>query len=216
MIYFSVRDDLRHIRSLLHHFEEIVSIEQETRQGLREGGAQYLGPHDMFRRVREESSKTNSAYSGLRAEYAQMIPRTNEICEREGIAWHRQGRAAPLEGGLPFQGSIFELILNRPSDIMDIDTDLRDTANQCIGVLERHVSHELRQLINPIYWIGRIVLFVVRLPYTILELSGFDVEQIQEHLIARLFQLLYVIALILILVRFGLASAIDLKSLLLP
>jgi hypothetical protein len=83
-------------------------------------------------------------------------------------------------------------------------------------VLERKSSKELRQLINPFYWIARGVILVVRLPYTILELSGFDIQKIQEHLIARLFQLLYVIGLIWILLRFGLGSVIDIKSLLVP
>lgn len=216
MIYFTVIDELRLMRSLLSHFESIVSIEQDTRERLREDGATYLGPYHMFKRIREESSKSNSDYTDLRVEYAKLVPRANEICEREGISWHRQGQAAPMEGGSPFQGSIFEFVLNRPSDILDIDTEVRDTVNQCIGVLERKSSKELMQLINPFYWIGKALIWIVRLPYNILDLSGFDVEKIQEHLIARLFQLLYVIGLIWILVRFGLASAIDLKSLFVP
>ena len=214
MIYFSVRGDLEHMESLLGEFERIVSIEQATRQRLREDGAQYLGPQDMFKRIRTESAATNPDYSELRVEYAKKIPRANEICGRESIPYEIEGRAAPIEGGVPFAGSVFTFPLNRPSDMMDIDTNLRDTANQCIGVLERRRGQELMQLTNPLYWIGRAIRFVVRLPFTILELSGFDVEVIQEHLIARLFQLLYVIALILILVRFGLTSVIDLGSIL--
>lgn len=214
MIYFSVRGDRDHMATLLDRFERIITVEQDTRQRLREENAQYLGPHDMFKRIREESSRSDAGYADLRAEYARMIQRANGICDHENIAWHRQGRAAPLEGGLAFQGSIFELPLNRPSDLMDIDVDVRDTANQCIGALEHRMRRELKQLINPIYWIRIAAVFVVRLPYTILELSGFDVEVIQQHLIARLFQLLYVIALILILLRFGLTSVLDATSLL--
>ena len=214
MIYFSIRGDLENIELLLRDFEQIVSIEQDTRQRLKEDGAPYLGPQHMFKRIREESAESNAEYSELRAEYAKLIPRSNEICDREGIAYYIEGRGAPIEGNLPFQGSIFEFPLNRPSDMMDIDTKVRDTANQCIGALERRKGDELRQLINPIYWLRRAIVFVVRLPFTLLELSGFDVEIIQEHLIARLFQLVYVIALILILVRLGLTSLIDLSSLL--
>jgi hypothetical protein len=216
MIYFGARDELKHMQSLLAQFENIVSIERVTRERLRAEGAQYLGPYDVFKRIREESARSNPTYAELRVSYAKLVPRADKICDREGISWHRQGRAAPLEGGSAFQGSIFGFVLNRPSDLMDIDTDVRDTANQCIGVLERKSSKELSQLINPLYWIGKAVIWIVRLPYTILELSGFDVQKIQEHMIARLFQLLYVIGLIWILLRLGLSSAIDLGSLIAP
>ena len=175
-----------------------------------------MNSYAFLKQIREDLSKTNSEYQGLRTIYAKLIPRANEVCERENVSWHRKGMAAPLEGGGAFQGSVFEFILNRPSDLMDIDTDVKDTINQVLGILEHKESQEFKKLLNPFYWLREAFIFVVRLPYNILKLSGFDVDKIQEHLFARLFQLIYVIALILVLVWFGLTSVIDLKTLLAP
>lgn len=212
MGFFQARADLRHIETLLATFERIVAFEATARQNFRNEGAQFLGPHQMFRRIREEAATRHPEYAPLRQSYARMIPGANLISERTGILWHRQGRAAPLEGRAPFQGSVFELILNRPSDLADLDTDLRDTANQVIGVLEQRLREERRRLFNPFYWIAKAATLIVRLPYNLLKISGFDVDKMQEHFIARLFQLLYVIALILIAFRLGVTSLADLAS----
>ncbi len=214
MNYFSTKDDLEHMRTLLDNFERIITIEQRTRETLRK--KDFLTMHSFFKELREEASKTNPEYKDLRATYAKMIPRANEICEREKVSWHRQGWAAPIEGGSAFQGPILGFVLDRPSELMDIDTDVRNTINQVLGILEYREAQEYKKLINPLYWLMQAFIFVVRLPYTILKISGFDVDKIQEHLFARLFQLIYVIALILVLIWFGLESVIDLKTLLVP
>jgi len=216
MSYFQTKADIAHMNSLLAAFERLVEIERESRGKLREEGTDYLSPLHLFKAIREHAAAGSPEYRQLRASFAQMIPRANDICDREHVSWHREGRAAPMEGGMPFRGSIFDLVLDRPSDFMDIDNDVRDTVNRALGSLERTRGQEVRRLLNPISWVTRAVVFVVRLPYLILQSSGFDVDKIQEHLIARLFQLLYGIALIVLLVRFGLGSVIDLKSLLVP
>jgi hypothetical protein len=212
MIYFDARDDLQYMERLLVTFENIIEIEFTVRLINKAQGMQYLGSYDMFKRIREDASKSNPQYLRIRNSYARMIPRAISICQRENISCQRSGQSAPIEGNISYQGTIFELALNRPSDLVDIDTDLRDTVNKAIGAIQIRMSREWRQLINPLYWIGKAFVFLVKLPYNLLKLSGFDVDKIQEHLIARLFQLLYVIALILIFIHFGLNTVIDLGS----
>jgi hypothetical protein len=214
MNYFAIKDDLEHMRALLHHYERIVEIEQRTRENLEDRN--YLTMHSFLKDLRAKAAKSEPEYKDLRTAYAKMIPRANEICEREKVSWHRQGWEAQIEGGAAFQGSIFAFVLDRPSDLMDIDTDVHNTINQVVGILEYKEAQEYRKLRNPRYWLTQAFIFVVRLPYTILKISGFDVNKIQDHLFARLFQLIYVIALILLLTWFGLASVIDLKSILVP
>jgi len=214
MIYFETKSDIDHLQELLGLFENIRKIEKDVREDLREDGAQYLSPHGMFKHIREEAAKRDDRYSELRQDFARMIPRANQICEAHSIAWHRSGRAAPMEGGLPFEGSIFEMVLDRPSDIVDIDNDVRDTINKCLGALKEQLSREFRQLINPIHWVSRILIFLIQLPYKLIEISGFDMEKIQDHFLGKLAQLLYVIALILFLVWLGIESVQDLVSIL--
>ena len=212
MIYSATKAEIKHMEGLLARFEMITRIEQATREALRDEGAKYLSPHGMFKHIREQAAERHQEYAVHRRQFARMIPSANEICGEESIAWHRQGRAAPLEGGLPFQGSVFDLVLDRPSDIMDIDSDVRDTIIKTIGSLEAKAHRELRQLINPLYWLRRLLVFVIRLPYTLIEASGFDVAKVEDHFLGKLAHLVYVILLILILIRLGVESVSDLIS----
>jgi hypothetical protein len=94
--------------------------------------------------------------------------------------------------------------LDPPSDLVDFDSVFRDTSNQIIGNLERKERAELLKLINPVYWLKELIIFLIRLPYSTFAASGFDVERIQDHFIARAMHLLYVVLLLYILLRFGL------------
>lgn len=192
MIYFDTKSDISHMERLLARFELIREIEKT---------------------IREEATVRDAQYGNLRRQFARMIPRANDICDGHSIAWYRNGRAAPMEGGLTFEGSIFDLVLDRPSDIMDIDTDIRDTINRCIGALEVKATREFRQLINPLYWLRRLLIFIIRLPYMLIEVSGFDVAKIQDHFLGKLAQLIYVILLVLFLIWLGVESIPDLISL---
>lgn len=216
MIYFSTLDDIKHMESLLDNFERIIEIEQHVNMRLKEEKTNFLTSYAAFKHIREEASKTNPEYQKLRATYAKLISRANEICTQNTISWNRKISLPSLEGGGTIQGSIFEFVLHRESSLIDFDTDVRDTINKALGVLERKASNEFKNLVNPFYWFLQAFFFVVRLPYNLLKLSGFDIDEIQKHLIARFFQLIYVIVLILILVWFGLVSIIDLKTLLTP
>jgi len=216
MIYFGTKAAIKHIEGLLARFENIREIEKATREALRDEGAKYLSPHGMFKRIREQAAERHHEYGELRRQFARMIPRANDICGEESVAWHRQGHAAPMEGGLQFEGSIFDLVLDRPSDMVDIDSDVRDTINKTIGSLEVKAGKELRQLINPFYWLRRLLVFVIRLPYTLIEASGFDVAKVEDHFLGKFAQLLYVIVLILIFIRLGVESVEDLISLIGP
>jgi len=214
MIYFETKSDISSMQGVLKLFEEIRAIEKDVREELREEGASYLSPHGMFKHIREEAAKRNDRYSELRQDFARMIPHVNQICEAHSIACHRSGRAAPMEGGLPFEGSIFDMVLNRPSDMFDLDNDVRDTVNKCLGAQKEQLSKELRQLINPIHWASRLLIFLIQLPYKLIEISGFNVEKIQDHFLGKFAQLLYVIALILFLLWLGVESIQDLISIL--
>lgn len=215
MIYFVVKDKIEHMTRLLALFEAIREVEKKTRSELVDEGRSWLGPYGMLKDIREEAALRDPSYSVMRTDFARMIPRANELCEEESISWQRVGLSAPMEGGAKFQGSIFDLVLNRPSDLLDIDSDVRDTVNKCIGSLEDRRKKEFRQLINPFYWVRQIVVFVIRLPYLLIEASGFDVAKIEDHFLGKLAHLIYVILLVLVLLWFGIDSTSDLVALLL-
>jgi hypothetical protein len=81
-----------------------------------------------------------------------------------------------------------------------------DALNQTIGECEARVAVEFRRLINPLYWIKEVLVLVIRIPFILIEASGFDVSKVEDHLLAKAFKLLEVVAIIYILIRLGLTK----------
>jgi hypothetical protein len=204
MIYFSTKRDLAFMKEFLEVFNLLRRIEEETRARLREEGRSWLSPMQMFESIRREASMSNPEYADIRTRLARMLPRAIGLAEAEGIPHIMNIQAAPLEGSTRFSGSVFQAVLDPPSDLVDFDSVFRDTSNQIIGNLERKERAELLKLINPVYWLKELIIFLIRLPYSTFAASGFDVERIQDHFIARAMHLLYVVLLLYILLRFGL------------
>jgi hypothetical protein len=74
-----------------------------------------------------------------------------------------------------------------------------DCANEALALLEDQVEAERKKLKNPLYWIWMLVVFIIRLPYNFIKLSGFDVDKIQDHFFGKLFTTLFQIIWILFL-----------------
>jgi hypothetical protein len=161
----------------------------------------------MFQGVREEAYHHNENYTIIRANYTKMIPRASQITEEQRVSHHRKIRSAPIEGGNLFSGSIYKAILDPPSSLIDLDVDFYDTVNQVLGSLEWRKVKELRQVRNPLYWLKEFIVFIIRLPFTLIRISGFDIKIVEEHFLGKLFQLLYVMALILLATKFGISLA---------
>ena len=216
MLFFSARADLKFMHLLLNRFEELRRFEDKTYKELDAEGATYLSSYGMLKHVREQAIERYPDYSELRKKYTRMITRATRICEEHSVKFFMKGRAAGLEGGTPFEGSVYELVLNCPSTLTDIDNEVRDTTNKVIGSLEHKVQKEGMQIINPFFWIKEIAVWIVRLPYTLIKISGFDVDKVQEHFMGKVAHLIYVILLILFLLWIGAESLNDLKSIIGP
>jgi hypothetical protein len=212
MIYFTAKSELELIKQYLMYFEEIILIESQIKEKLINDGQKYLTSISMNNEIRETALKENSRYKEVRTEYAKMLPLVKDICCREMLSINISGTSAPLEGETPFSGTIFELILIRPSELIDFNNYLRDIINQAIGITERNVNRELWELINPFYWIKIVALWIIRFPYKIIELSGFDIKKVEEHLIAKVIHLLYLLSVTMFLLWLGIDTVSRLEQ----
>lgn len=94
--------------------------------------------------------------------------------------------------------NLFQVILT-PTNYRCIDEqEIEDAINQTLGQCRERVSREFQQLINPFYWLKIILTAIIRLPFTLSKLSGFNVAKIEEHLWARVVHLFYLIALVIL------------------
>ena len=75
--------------------------------------------------------------------------------------------------------------------------------NQLVGATEEAVDREWRKLRNPFAWIKGGLLLVIRLPFMLVAASGFDVAKIEDHVLAKVFKLVEILAIIYLLLRFG-------------
>ena len=202
MIYFSVKTDLDFIRAYRETFTQMRSIENEVKaksQNLRKNYITARGWHeDMIKKAQEIEE-----YKTVREKYTMGLRRTISIADRHRVPHRIKIQSAPLEGNHYFDGSHFEAILHPPSLLADLDTPIYDTLNQILGVLERNTVEEFHKLINPLFWLQQTFTWMIRLPFTVMKMSGFNVDVIQQHFWGKFCQLVYIVVLLIILLKLG-------------
>ncbi|MHB2154374.1 hypothetical protein ACX8XN_08245 [Calditrichota bacterium GD2] len=139
----------------------------------------------------------------LREELAQDIPRAIKIAYKNNVAIDYQSLPAPAIGGAIIPVNIFYAILEDTSYDGIKELWIEDKINETIGQLKRRLRKEFYQLINPFYWIYSIFVFIVRIPFYLISISGFDVRKVEDHLLSKIFKLLEILALVYILLKFG-------------
>lgn len=78
-----------------------------------------------------------------------------------------------------------------------------DAIEQTIGCCEEQVKHELRNLINPLYWLRELLFFILRIPFILIQATGFDTDKVEEHLVGHLFKTLELALIFYLLLRLG-------------
>ena len=202
MLYFSAKNDLEFLIEFKKNVEDFINIEQGN-------------PGRVIRRARTNTitivvpsnDDTGMDEDKLRERIAKTLPRAMVLARRLGMPIDLISYPPPAVGGPAIPVNLFHAILNDTS-YGGIDRQhIIDAINQTIGQYECLVEQELNNLRNPFYWSKYLFNSIIRLPYTILKMSGFNVEKIEEHLWAKFMNLLWILAVIYILVKFGLDSS---------
>jgi len=129
------------------------------------------------------------------------------IATRFGIPIIFESYPAPAVGGPVIRQGIFSAILQDMSHGGQVTNQMIfDALNQTIGECKAEVASEFKHLINPLYWIKEIIVMIIRIPFIIVQASGFDVSKVEDHFLAKAFKLLEIIVIIYILVRLGIAK----------
>lgn len=161
MWYFRARSDLRFLREFKGKAMELHGLRQDLTQ---------------FRHLSDRSDPEvrgqRRELVRARSDYAQALPRANEIAERLEIPCQMDLWAPPMLGG-SYLGkmSVFQSLLKGsvPFDGGPSPLIVFDMIDQTIGESNRQIRREFWWLVNPFYWCFaavRIVLswFLVSLP----------------------------------------------------
>jgi len=69
-----------------------------------------------------------------------------------------------------------------------------DSVDRGIGAYERACEKLFRKIFNPFYWLGMLVVWVLRLPFKLLGAAGFDAARAEESLFGKAFKLFWGLA----------------------
>jgi len=202
--YFQAKSDLKFIIDFHQSVVELWRIEKEVTENI--DFSNYRSKRDYQTALQAEASKKNG-YQEVRRQVAKCVLRAERIasCLRVPIIF--ESYPAPAVGGPIIEQKVFSAILKDMSHGGLIDKQsIYDILNQTIGECEARMSVEKRRLINPLYWFKELIVAIIRIPFMLIEASGFDVGKVEDHLIGRFFKLLEIGLILYFLLRLGIEN----------
>ena len=97
----------------------------------------------------------------------------------------------------------FSAILNTDAGIFISDADKLDLINQTLGACIEQERSEFLCMINPFYWLTKVVAGVLRIPFWILTTAGFKTESFEASLAGSVVRLIELLAIIYVLFSLG-------------
>jgi hypothetical protein len=198
MIYFSTKKDLEFLKQFKKDAEDMIDIEER----MEIGSYTMITPMEA-RGIRRDRASVVEGYLEIREQIARNVIRAIGLANKMGIPLVLHSYPAAAIGGPVIPINIFQAILNDNSHGGIEKQHIIDTLNQTIGQYERLDEKEFWQMVNPLYWLKMLALTIIRLPYTILKLSGFDVSKIEQDIWGKAMSLAWIVAVIYILISYG-------------
>jgi len=210
MSYLQAKSDLHFMLEFRQAVLELWRLEDEAvgKSGsLDSFSSRHLRPIEV-QEIVQSKARQIPGYQQARESVVKGILRANRIASKLRVPVEIRSFPMPaLAGSAPIlELSCFDAVI-RDISYNGVNRPLVDDAlNQTIGECEARVMAEFRHLINPLYWIKELLVFIIRIPFILIEASGFDVSKVEDHLLAKVFKLIEIGAIIYILVRLGLTK----------
>jgi hypothetical protein len=204
MSYFKAKKDLELVIRFKAAVHDFWAVEDQAKRnvGQRRGMFEVETPTQERRHIREEGARLEG-YSAARSAVARGTRRVIELCYFHEIPIQAQSFPPPLIGGPVIPVNYIAAILEDTSYAGIDKAVIDDRLNALIGKCEEWVETTRHRLLNPFFWLTEALAFVLRIPFRLIEMTGFDVGKVEDHLIGKLFMLLELGILIWLLLRFG-------------
>jgi len=203
--YFRAKGDLEFMHGFMFTVTRYWTAEQIVNDQIQDINDNQSWDTDKQRDERETVlMREGQKFDDLRVRVAKDTNRAARIARRYGASVDIASYPAPLIGGPIIQTNIFQCILRDVTHGNQVTPQIVvDAINQTIGACEEQIEIEWRHLKNPLYWIKAALIFVLRIPFMIIEATGFDVSKVEDHFLAKLFKLIEVIIIFYVLIRLG-------------
>jgi len=205
MGYWKAKDDQFFIQCFHGHLLGFWERENLVR-GIEESVQRFGIPMIGLSPVPDEQAMTkhHDNYQASREQIAKEIPRITRLATMLGARCHLKSFPAPAVGGPVITLSVFEAILNDTSHDKVVTRQLIiDTLNETKSLCEEYVRQQRSRLFNPFYWLKALFVMIIRLPFTVVSMSGFDVSKVEDHLISKVFKLVELLAIFYFLIHIG-------------
>lgn len=203
MDYFRVKSDLRFMKGFLVSVRLLWEFEARASKQINWSGR--IGtPSEAKALVQSVAQKMEGeGYEEQRENVARKIPQAMEIARRYRVPIDLQSFPPAVVGGPVIPVNMFRAILTDDSWGRIPNQRVLDAINETIGQLEADKKREFRRLVNPAWWVFEAFKFVIRIPFMLISLSGFDVNKVEDHLLAKVFKLAEIAFIVFVLLRLG-------------
>src|ERR1700681_1389211 len=204
--------DLAHVLEYQRDLAELWRLENAASDRALEG---YYGPIFPSERqaVIQRAASRDSQYPVIRDRVARATRRMQRIAYENGIATMLKSIPPPAVGGVIIPVELFGAVLHDNSH-GGIDRQMIvDALNQTRGAASERVETEFRRMLNPLQWVKDALGFVLRIPFMLVEATGFDISKVEDHFLGKIFKFIELSLLLWIAIRLGLGKQ-ELRSLL--
>ncbi len=177
------------------------NYENQASDALKSSGFHAVSRNDIQNAIASKAAKLEG-YGEVRERVAKGILRETRLARRLGVAYEFTSFPAPAVGGPVIPVNLFQAILLDTSHGGISRRVLHDTLDQVVGAAEDQAKLEKRRLFNPFNWIKELIVAIIRIPFMLIDASGFDVHKIEDHLFARLFKLAEIVILVWLSIYF--------------
>lgn len=198
--YLKAKQDLDHIVRFNNAVMALWDIEIAAKENMSSYG--YRLPRERKEAVLAEASKDKN-YQTAREEVSKLVLKAMRIAAKHRIPTEMKSIPPPAVGGAIIPVNLFYSVLNDNSYQGISEQMIVDALTQTIGACESSIEEEFWKLLNPLNWIKELLRWILRIPFMLIELTGFNVEKVEDHLLGKLFKVIEVVAIVYILYRLG-------------
>jgi hypothetical protein len=205
MGYFKARSDLDFLVRFRTEVFELWGYEGRAAKKLNEEGFFPIAS-EWKPAVRSVATKEYpTGYQAARQQVSVDMTRAVRMARKLGVPVDYTSLPAPAFGGYPIPFNLFESVLLDPSHGEGVEGQaIVDALNRTVGAARDRVHTEAMHLINPAWWLWSLLVFVLRIPFIVLNAAGFNTDKIEDNLWSRLFKVAEVVAIAYFIAKFGL------------
>lgn len=200
MNLLGARNDAKFVAQFQADIDKLWELEAKASKNADLG---LLILHNEIQEAIQTEAYDDPEYREVRARVAKGMARVIEIAEKNGVSQVMISHPAPAVGGPIINVNIFRCILWDTSHGGIKQQHIYDALMETLAASQKAARKFLLNALNPFYWLYRLLVFVIRIPFLLLSASGFSMAKIEDHLIARLFKSAEVIAILYIAVKLG-------------